>query len=463
MEYTVLMKQDISVGLFLKVFCLLSAGIFFFLPITSHAVVQTINGATGQNQSLATTTGQNSMHMNITRPGNGNTHQFVWDQTPWTVTQGGTGATSFTNGSIPFIFNGIFSQDNLKFLWDTVSSVLKIGGSVSVGSTSSPQHALDVTGSYYSRLVSLVDNSTIDIDWDAGNTQTVTLGGNRTLALSDGRAGGEYSLILKQDSTGGRTVVWPSDIKWPSGVAPTLSSDPSAIDIVRFLYDGSDYLGTYDLNLHDETQEIAVDTTSITSFANTNTASVQHTTSGGNRILLAGLSITNAGGSDVSPSMTYNGSPMTLIGTAGGTFYRVYLFYIVAPELGPNTLAASWTGNYAGRLVGASYTGAKQTNQPDTYNTHSGTTLAPSGTITVSTTVNEGNSWMVGVYLSDSATVSAGSGTTLRVHSSIPFFDDGIMDSNGPVGTGSSSLTINVTDVGTTEQDIVVAAISPAF
>jgi hypothetical protein len=51
-------------------------------------------------------------------------------------------------------------------------------------------------------------------------------------------------LIIKQDATGGRTITWPSSVKWPSGVAPELSKDPYAIDVVTLYYDGEVYLGS---------------------------------------------------------------------------------------------------------------------------------------------------------------------------------------------------------------------------
>ncbi len=55
------------------------------------------------------------------------------------VSRGGTGASSFTNGSIPFIWNGVFSEDNGNFFWDNTNKRLGIG-------TSFPTSTLDVFG-----------------------------------------------------------------------------------------------------------------------------------------------------------------------------------------------------------------------------------------------------------------------------------------------------------------------------
>jgi hypothetical protein len=62
---------------------------------------------------------------------NQGTHTFQWDNTPWRVDQGGTGRTSFPNGSVLFYFNG-FSEDNAHFSWNSTTHVLNIDGDVNV-------------------------------------------------------------------------------------------------------------------------------------------------------------------------------------------------------------------------------------------------------------------------------------------------------------------------------------------
>lgn len=77
------------------------------------------------------------------------------------------------------------------------------------------------------------DGATITIDWSdvtKGNVRSVTLEGSRTIAFSNVTVGQAILIRLIQDGVGGRTVAWPSGIKWPSGNAPTLSSAAGAID-----------------------------------------------------------------------------------------------------------------------------------------------------------------------------------------------------------------------------------------
>lgn len=209
-------------------------------PAVSSAAMLKLNDLSDQNQFLATTSDTTSMHLKI-EPSGGNTHTFKWNGIPWSINQGGTGTTTFSNGSILF-FSSIFSEDNANFFWSSTTKSLGIRNS-------SPMHALDVSGSIYSRLVTLSPSSSVTVDWNSGNVNSLTLSSSQTtLTFSNPQAGGEYKLILNQDGTGGRTVVWPASVKWPSGVPPILSSAPNSIDLISFVYTGSAFLGTYNLD-----------------------------------------------------------------------------------------------------------------------------------------------------------------------------------------------------------------------
>lgn len=122
------------------------------------------------------------------------------------------------------------------------STLVVSGGNVGVG-TAGPLHKLDVNGALYSRTYALTDSAAITVDWNSGNVQSVTLGGNRTLAFTGGQNGGKYMLILKQDATGGRSVTWPGGVLWPGGTVPTQTTAANKTDVVGFIYNGANYLG----------------------------------------------------------------------------------------------------------------------------------------------------------------------------------------------------------------------------
>ena len=88
------------------------------------------------------------------------------------------------------------------------------------------------------------DASTITFDMAASNIHNVTLGANRTLAVSNVSTGQAFVIILKQDGTGSRTVTWWSNIKWVTATAPTLTTTANRWDIFAFIYDGTNYYGS---------------------------------------------------------------------------------------------------------------------------------------------------------------------------------------------------------------------------
>jgi hypothetical protein len=96
-------------------------------------------------------------------------------------------------------------------------------------------------------VYALTDAATIAVDWNNGQLQRVTLGGNRTFTFANPVEGQKYMLFLTQDGTGSRTVTWPT-IKWRGGSAPTLSTAASKIDVITLVYQNSTYWGDVGLN-----------------------------------------------------------------------------------------------------------------------------------------------------------------------------------------------------------------------
>lgn len=86
--------------------------------------------------------------------------------------------------------------------------------------------------------------ATVTFNLNNSLVQTVELGGNRTLAVSNVTVGRPFFIRLEQDATGSRTVTWWSGIKWPGGTTPTLSTGADVIDSFMFIptsagvYDG---------------------------------------------------------------------------------------------------------------------------------------------------------------------------------------------------------------------------------
>jgi len=92
-------------------------------------------------------------------------------------------------------------------------------------------------------LVADTDGATITFDMNAGNIHSVTLGGNRVLAVTNVAVGQVFIIRLLQDGGGTRTVTWFNTIKWTGGTTPTLTTTINKADSFGFFCTST---GNYD-------------------------------------------------------------------------------------------------------------------------------------------------------------------------------------------------------------------------
>ena len=110
-----------------------------------------------------------------------------------------------------------------------------------------PSEAIDVIGNIvlsgqaYNPIFTITYGATITPDWNNSGTQKVVLNGNPTIANSSNiKSGAIYIMYIYQDGSAPRTISsWGSQYKFPSGVAPTLSSSNNQFDILTFSSDGT--------------------------------------------------------------------------------------------------------------------------------------------------------------------------------------------------------------------------------
>jgi len=121
---------------------------------------------------------------------------------------------------------------------------VRAGLTITAGTTTTKQ--LDVSGAQ-ARIIEFDagdSGAALAIDWDDSNNQKITLTANTTLTFSNPIAGCWYQLRLVQNAVGSKTVTWPANVKWQSGVAPTLTTTASYTDIIALYYNGTNYLAT---------------------------------------------------------------------------------------------------------------------------------------------------------------------------------------------------------------------------
>jgi hypothetical protein len=73
----------------------------------------------------------------------------------------------------------------------------------------------------------------VTVDGAKGNAFYTVLTGNRVVTFLHHSPGQVLWWYAKQDGTGSRTVTYSSDVVWPAGTAPTLTTGANKVDIIR--------------------------------------------------------------------------------------------------------------------------------------------------------------------------------------------------------------------------------------
>ena len=84
----------------------------------------------------------------------------------------------------------------------------------------------------------------VTIDFTKGNKVQLNMPtSNATLTFNPPSKPCNLVLIVVQDSTGSRAITWNTTIKWVNEVTPSLTPIGNGIDIISFLYDGTNWYG----------------------------------------------------------------------------------------------------------------------------------------------------------------------------------------------------------------------------
>ncbi len=132
----------------------------------------------------------------------------------------------------------------------SINGVTPVAGAVTITAATIGALSLTTANGLYSPITEAVNSVAT-----SGAAQTIpapatdsisdiTLTNTCAITFPATTAGASFTLVLRQDGTGGRTVTWPSGLKWASGTAPTLTSTASAVDVFTFLCtNGSAWMG----------------------------------------------------------------------------------------------------------------------------------------------------------------------------------------------------------------------------
>lgn len=77
--------------------------------------------------------------------------------------------------------------------------------------------------------------TTETLDGDDYNIHDITLDETCEFTFTTSAAVAQFTLILRQDGSGGNSVTWPASVKWHSATAPTILTTASAVHVLEFL------------------------------------------------------------------------------------------------------------------------------------------------------------------------------------------------------------------------------------
>jgi hypothetical protein len=194
--------------------------------------------------------------------------------------------------------------------------------------------------------------------------------------------------------------------------------------------------------------------------ANSSSLTWSHAVAGTNRILVVGVSIRNNAGQVVNANgVTYAGTPLTLVDSQNnGTSVRVELWQGVAPAVGTANIVVTLSAS--ARFVGGavSFTGVDQTTPVDVSSFASGSSTAPS----VSVTTVSNNAWVVDVLATRlNPTALVGAGQTSRWNASTGGGPNGVLGAGSTEGpkTPAGGVTMSWS-LGATSQDWAIGAVA---
>lgn len=177
----------------------LGVSVLVFTPTVAFAVVQSLNGQTGQIQIF-------NNDSNVIINSANDIHSINWNgQLP--ISRGGTGNDAFREGSVIFMGQNRFRQDNNNFFWDRINNRLGIG-------TSSPTSTLDIFGNATATNIISTGDATINslnIGLGGGSVATNTSVGKDALTGANSSSYNNtaigYRALVNQGSAGDSTAV----------------------------------------------------------------------------------------------------------------------------------------------------------------------------------------------------------------------------------------------------------------
>lgn len=154
--------------------------------------------------------------------------------------KGETGSAAIGGSNTGVVFNDSGTANtSTNITYNKSTNILAIGANTQLSNNyiiqpifkSYSEHKISNTASSGAMTLDLSQSNVFEILLTNGVTLTFTNPPPSTVYT--------FTLIIKQDATGGRTISWPASVKWPGAVVPPATTSANAVDIWSGVtYDG---------------------------------------------------------------------------------------------------------------------------------------------------------------------------------------------------------------------------------
>ncbi len=143
----------------------------------------------------------------------------------------GTWGASPVVGSLVSVSDGITTVAPTSYLTVPANSLTDGGGAEAVLAYVTPAY-----GGQETLSIGTASGTAFTIDIADGNVHDLTLGSDCTLTFTGATANVacSFTMLLRQDGTGGWEVTWPAELEWSGGTAPTLDTTASTVTALAF-------------------------------------------------------------------------------------------------------------------------------------------------------------------------------------------------------------------------------------